>query len=153
MLVFSYERKLKQDLDKDMEKAVDFHGHLGPFLVVGVRMGIIGLKQLEARQGDTALRATVSLKRSVPFSCVIDGIQVTTKCTIGNAKLKIRNSPKEISTTLEILGGKRVTVTVNPARLAELRRSLPKTVASDQLEEIARVIASMPEEDLFIIQK
>ena len=153
MSVFSYERKLKQDLDKDMEKAVDFHGHLGPFLVVGVRMGIIGLKQLEARQGDTALRATVSLKRSVPFSCVIDGIQVTTRCTIGNGRLKIRNSPREISTTLEILGGKRVTVTLNPARLAELRRSLRETVASDQLEEIARVIASMPEKDLFIIQK
>jgi len=144
---------VRQNLDAAIEKAVDFHGHLGPFLVVGVRIGLIGLKKLKASQGDAPLHATVSVKTSVPFSCVIDGIQVTTKCTIGNGKLKLRDSHKEISATFEIPSGKRVTVTLKPERLAELRRSTSKTVAPQKLEEIARVVASMPEEKLFTIQK
>jgi len=144
---------LKHDLDTAIKKAVDFHGHLGPFLVVGVRMGIIGLQKLEANPGDAALRATVSLEPSVPFSCVIDGIQVTTRCTVGNGRLKLRNSPKEMSTALEISSGKRVTVALNPAKLAELRRATQRTVAPEKLEEIARVVASMPEKELFIVKK
>jgi len=149
----SSEQKLKQELDAAIEKAVDFHGHLGPFLVVGVRMGIAGLQKLEVRPSDASLRATVSVKPAVPFSCVIDGIQVTTKCTIGNSKLKLGKSPKEISTMFEISGGKRVTVTLNPARLAELRRAILKAMAPERLKEIARVVASMPEKELFLIKK
>jgi formylmethanofuran dehydrogenase subunit E len=37
------------------EKAADFHGHLGPFLVIGVRMGLVGLKKLGLRQDDRQL--------------------------------------------------------------------------------------------------
>jgi len=120
---------------------------------MGVRMGIIGLRHLKAKQGDASLRATVSVKPSVPFSCVIDGIQAATKCTVGNGKLKLRSSLKEISAVFELSGGKRVKVTLNSARLAELRRKIPKTVASEKLEEIARAVASLPEEELFTIQK
>ena len=152
-LLVSLERKVKQDLDSAIEKAVDFHGHLGPFLVVGVRMGITALQRLETRKGDAALRAVVSVKRSVPFSCAIDGIQVTTRCTIGNGRLRLRNSSREISTTLEISGRRRVTVTLKPAKLAELRRAVTKMKVSERLEAIARAVASMPEQELFIIRE
>lgn len=30
---------INTDLTKLIEKAADFHGHLGPFLVIGVKMG------------------------------------------------------------------------------------------------------------------
>jgi len=151
--VVSSERKPKQDLATAIEKAVDFHGHLGPFLVIGVRMGIIGLQRLGARRGDAQLRVAVSVEPSVPFSCVIDGVQVTTRCTVGNGKLKLRDSPREISATFEVSGGKRVTVTLNPAELTELKRTLLKTATPEKLEETARVVASMPEKDLFMIQE
>jgi len=151
--VVAPKRKWEQGLDRAIERAVDFHGHLGPFLVVGVRMGIVGLKHLKMKQGDTLLRATAFVKPSVPFSCVIDGIQVTTKCTIGNGKLKLKKSPETISAAFEISDGKRVTATLNPACLAELRKSTSTSVASEALEEISRVVASIPEKELFIIQK
>lgn len=42
---------LKQDrigeLDVILKRAAEFHGHLGPFLVIGVRMGLIGLRELD----------------------------------------------------------------------------------------------------------
>ena len=148
-----YVVSLEANLDNMVQKAADFHGHMGPFLVVGVRMGIVGLQKLGVRRGDDSLSATVFVEPSVPFSCAIDGIQVTTKCTIGNGKLRLRNSPKEISTVFEVSGGKQVTVTLNPVMLTKLKRSLRKIAASEKLEEIAGVVASVPDQELFLIQQ
>jgi len=148
-----YVVSLEANLDNMVQKAADFHGHMGPFLVVGVRMGIVGLQKLGVRRGDDSLSATVFVEPSVPFSCAIDGIQVTTKCTIGNGKLRLRNSTKEISTVFEVSGGKQVTVTLNPVMLTELKRSLRKIAASEKLEEIAGVVASVPDQELFLIQQ
>ena len=35
------------NLKKLIEKAADFHGHLGPFLVIGVKMGILAKTNLD----------------------------------------------------------------------------------------------------------
>ena len=90
-----------KELDVILRKAEEFHGHLGPFLVLGVRMGLIGVRELEAKGNQEKLHVTAMLRNSVPFSCVIDGIQVATKCTIGNKKLRLRSSP-EIAAKFEL---------------------------------------------------
>ncbi len=143
----------KQELEEILEKAVDFHGHLGPFLVLGVRMGLIGIRELGAKKGNPKLRVTVMTKPSVPFSCVIDGIQAATKCTIGNRKLRLRNSPKTVSAKFQILEGNMVTVTLNPAKQEELEKLLSKHVSFQRTEKIARNVISMPEKELFKVKK
>lgn len=143
----------KQELEDVIEKAVDFHGHLGPFLVLGVRMGLIGIRELEAKRGNPKLRVTVMTKPSVPFSCIIDGIQVVTKCTIGNRKLRLRNSPKTVSAKFQILEGNMVTVTLNLAKQEELEKLLSKHVSFQRTEKIARNVISMPEKELFKVKK
>lgn len=143
----------KQELGDILEKAVDFHGHLGPFLVLGVRMGLIGIRELEAKRGNPKLRVTVMTKPSVPFSCVIDGIQVVTKCTIGNRKLRLRNSPKTVSAKFQILEGNMVTVTLNLAKQEELEKLLSKHASFQRTEKIARNVISMPEKELFKVKK
>ncbi|UCB61543.1 MAG: formylmethanofuran dehydrogenase, partial [Candidatus Bathyarchaeota archaeon] len=40
-------RERKQELEDVIERAMEFHGHLGPFLVIGVRMALIGMRELE----------------------------------------------------------------------------------------------------------
>ena len=146
-------QKQKQELEDIIEKAVDFHGHLGPFLVLGIRMGFIGLRELGANKGNPKLRVTVMTKPSVPFSCVIDGIQVVTKCTIGNRKLKLRNSPKNVSAKFQILEGNIVTVTLDPAKQEELAKLLSKHASFQRTEKIARNVISMPEKELFKVKK
>ncbi len=143
----------KQELGDILEKAVDFHGHLGPFLVLGVRMGLIGIRELEAKRGNPKLRVTVMTKPSVPFSCVIDGIQAATKCTIGNRKLRLRNSPKTVSAKFRILEGNMVTVTLNLAKQEELEKLLSKHVSFQRTEKIACNVISMPEKELFKVKK
>ena len=136
------------ELKAILGKAADFHGHLGPFLVIGVRMGLIGFRELGAKGNDEQLRVTAMTKDFTPFSCVIDGIQVATKCTVGNKKLRVKNS-SGIAAKFELQNIERVTVTVNPATFNKLKSQLlSKNVP---LEELARLVVSIPEEELFIV--
>ncbi|MGQ9542839.1 MAG: formylmethanofuran dehydrogenase subunit E family protein [Candidatus Bathyarchaeia archaeon] len=80
------------DLLRLLRRAKDFHGHMGPFLAIGVRAGFTGLQILNVGRGDPNVRATVWLRYSTPFSCVADGVQVSTGCTYGNKRLIIRDS-------------------------------------------------------------
>jgi formylmethanofuran dehydrogenase subunit E len=136
-----------EKLNVIIKKAEEFHGHLGPFLVLGVRMGLVGVRELGAKENAEKLHVTVMLKYSVPFSCAIDGIQVATKCTIGNKKLRVKNS-SGMAANFE-LNGEHVTVTVNPATFNKLLENVSK----EELRELALLVASMPEEELFIIRR
>jgi len=136
-----------------VREAVDFHGHLGPFLVIGVRMGLIGLRELKTIRGDPKLQATTIVKHAVPFSCIIDGIQVTTQCTVGNGKLKLKNKPETISAEFKLNKERQVTVTLKPKKFEELKRSMPKSPRSYKNIQLAREVASSPEKELFTIEK
>ena len=104
----------KQDLNDLLKEAEKFHGHMGPFLVIGIRMGLVGVRELGTKENKEELCATVMVKYSVPFSCVIDGIQVATNCTIGNKKLRLRRSSSGIAARFELQNGDQVAVKVNP---------------------------------------
>ena len=146
-------QRQKQEFGEILEKAVNFHGHLGPFLVLGIRMGFIGLRELRVERGNPKLRVTVMTKPSVPFSCVIDGIQAATLCTVGNRKLRLRNSTKSILAKFQILEGNKVTITLNLAKQEELKQRLSKLTSPQEMERIARNASSMPEKELFEVKK
>lgn len=71
-----------------LERAIEFHGHGGPFMVVGLRMGLLVLKHLGAK-GWFDIRCRVSLRWRPPDSCVIDGIQSSTGCTMGKHNIEV----------------------------------------------------------------
>lgn len=142
-----------KELEGLLEKAVDWHGHFGPFLVLGVRMGLVGTRELGEKRGDPKLRVTVMTRPSVPFSCVIDGIQASTGCTIGNRKLRLRDSQKSIAAKFRISERNSVTVTLNPAKQEELEKLLSRHPSLREMEEIASNVISTPEKGLFNVKK
>jgi formylmethanofuran dehydrogenase subunit E len=76
-------------LDEELERrAVEFHGHGGPFMTVGLRMGLYALERLDCR-GWFDLSCRVSLRWRPPDSCVIDGIQSSTGCTMGKHNIEV----------------------------------------------------------------
>ena len=142
-----------EDLDVILRKAEDFHGHLGPFLALGVRMGLIGVRELRVKGNEEELRITVMLKYSVPFSCVTDGIQVATKCTIGNKKLKLK-SFSGIKAKFELQNKEQVTVIVNPTAFSRLKsKFLSEDLPPEEIRKLAHHVTSMPKEELFIIRR
>lgn len=137
-----------EKLDILLERAVEFHRHLGPFLVLGLRMGLAGLRKLNIKRGEKKLLVTAKLPYSIPFSCAVDGLQLATKCTMGNKKLKIRNHAG-IATKFE-LDGELLTVAVNSSLFDKLKRVLlSESVLEEEVQELGRLVASMPEGELF----
>lgn len=137
-----------------MKKAEDFHGHLGPFLVFGLRIGLIGLRELGVSRNNKELRVTVMLKPyRVPFTCVIDGLQVSTNCTIGNQRLELKESPGiAVKFRLENKG-KKITVSLNPVMFEKLKeRLLDDEATMMDVRQLAFEVASIPEEELFIVE-
>jgi len=144
--------KISEELTSLIKKAADFHGHLGPFLVIGVRMGTLTKKILNVNAGkNNKLRITARLPLLTPFSCIIDGIQATTQCTIGNQKLKIENSQTKIIVYFELKNSyKALRIHVNPKIIKELKNRYSEGASN---EELAQEIAAIPESQLFIIEK
>ena len=69
-----------------LKRAIDFHGHLGPYLVLGLLMGKYALNKLKARQ-HFGLRVKVWGVKDKPRSCLIDGLQLSTGCTYGKGNI------------------------------------------------------------------
>jgi len=144
--------KPSQELSALLRKATDLHGHFGPFLTLGVRMGLLGLRELKAKKGDTELHVTAMLEYTLPFSCMLDGIQTTTRCTIGNQRLAWRES-KEFRIKFQLKNnGREVEVRVNPAIVQELQRKLENTQPTDEIvRQLALEVGSRSEKELFSI--
>jgi formylmethanofuran dehydrogenase subunit E len=139
-----------EQLKTQIKDAVELHGHLGPFLVIGVRMGKVALQILKSgNQQDGELHAWVEVPLRTPFSCTLDGIQSTTHCTIGNQRLRVENSLRKISARFETRdSGKTLTITVNPEIVKEVTDEISKGTPN---EAQAEVIASKPERQLFTL--
>jgi len=134
-----------EDLASLLEKARDLHGHLGPFLVVGVRAGLRGLRELQTRKENLDVSAKARLTYSVPYSCILDGIQVATGCTIGNRRLTYENSSNPMI-LFQNRTGRAIAVSILPEAIDELMRQLAKDAPA---EEAAHKAAAMAEEELF----
>jgi len=133
-----------------LEKAAEFHGHLGPFLTIGVKMGLMGVDQLDNKTD--SLVVTASLPLRVPFSCIIDGLQITTKCTVGNRKLRLKDSAK-IQVEFERQdNGHKTVVALNQSVFDKLKSQLLQEAMSDEeVRRLAWKIAAISEDKLFVL--
>jgi formylmethanofuran dehydrogenase subunit E len=139
----------QDELASTIDTARKLHGHLGPFLVIGVRMGVIAKKTLCASDEQCALlRAKVAVPLFPPYSCLLDGIQVSTTCTIGNQRLTIENSEEICANFTKHNASKTVKITLNPKMMKELKKKLSEDALT---EEFALKIAGLPENQVFNI--
>ena len=75
-----------------LKKAIEFHGHLGPYLVLGLLAGEAALKKLKAKKY-FGIILTVYGANKKPKSCLIDGLQLSTGATYGKGNIKKINAP------------------------------------------------------------
>ncbi|HTW92170.1 MAG TPA: formylmethanofuran dehydrogenase subunit E family protein [bacterium] len=65
--------------------AARFHGHLGPWLALGLKAGLRARRELGASPFE--LTAHVFCPARTPYSCFIDGVQVGSGCTLGKGNI------------------------------------------------------------------
>jgi formylmethanofuran dehydrogenase subunit E len=118
-----------------LDEAVRAHGHLGPFLVIGLRMGLLGKKLCN---GVTRECKVEVIDRKPPL-CAVDGLKVA----LGGARLQVK-SGSSVSAVFKVQSGKSVIVKVRPKVLERYRN-----VAWERCEEAAEEVLHSTDEDLF----
>lgn len=69
-----------------LKQGAEFHGHLGPYLVLGILAGEAVLKKLNAKKY-FGLDVKISGAAKKPKSCLIDGLQLSTGATYGKSNI------------------------------------------------------------------
>jgi formylmethanofuran dehydrogenase subunit E len=134
----------RQDL---LRVGIDFHGHLGPFLVFGLRMGRVAVQRLKPKHIHE-LSATVWTKTSPPQSCVLDGIQVSSGCTLGKGNIRVEKSQR---TKVKFWARDRALV-IEPSKKAQaLLSGVSHRSPELEVREIALALHRMSDRDLFRI--
>jgi hypothetical protein len=75
------------DRDYSIEDLAAFHGHLGPYIVLGYRIGRY-VRQHFCRD-PFQMTAVIFCKGMPPQSCLADGIQIGSGCTLGKRNIDI----------------------------------------------------------------
>ncbi len=75
------------DREDLLELLRDFHGHIGPYVVAGIRMGRLARTLLGA-DPHFGMEADVCCPDAPPPSCALDGIQLATGCTLGKRSIR-----------------------------------------------------------------
>lgn len=127
------------DLEQMIERGVFFHGHLGPYLVAGIRMGLFALELLRS-PGYFGLSAVSDAGRTPPMSCLSDGVQIGSGCTAGKGNLAITDvGLPEVTFRTEQGAGVRVI----------LRPEIVEAFHEGDAHETSRRVAQQPVEELF----
>ncbi|MBU0518627.1 formylmethanofuran dehydrogenase subunit E family protein [bacterium] len=134
-----------QQVDAELLEAKRFHGHLGPYLVVGMKAGHFIASVLGSDPFSYRIFATVGMKP--PHSCVLDGLQVTTPCTIGNSMLQSKPLDGIIIWAEE--GKQKLEFTLRES----VQQHIDKDTNRDNEEQISQEIWESGAEELFIIRQ
>jgi formylmethanofuran dehydrogenase subunit E len=69
-----------------LKDAINFHGHLGPYLVLGLLAGELALNKLKLKKY-FGIEVKVWGASKKPKSCLIDGLQLSTGATYGKGNI------------------------------------------------------------------
>jgi len=70
-----------------LSQATKFHGHLGPYLILGILAGEFAIKRLRCKRY-FGLSVKVCGANKKPKSCLIDGLQLSTGATYGKGNIQ-----------------------------------------------------------------
>lgn len=142
-----------------MIEAAEFHGHIGPWVVVGAMIGHDALVQLGSPgQWDIEVICWMPLaKQRAPFSCILDGLQSASGATMGKQNIRMAFDPAIVEGEQPVVfvferdnnraATRGYRYDVADALAAILTRSKPETI-----ESISREIAGHSAKTLFRIR-
>ena len=81
------QEKIEQS-EEFLLRAIEFHGHLGPYLVLGLKAGLYA-NQIFGRD-PMKTEALIKTNTSPPQSCFADGVQFSTGCTLGKGNISLK---------------------------------------------------------------
>ncbi len=130
-------------INAELQEAKRFHGHLGPYLVIGMRMGHFFSSALGEKPFSYRIHVSVGWKP--PPSCVIDGLQITTPCTVGNSMIQVEDLSD--ITAIAQQDDRKIELLLLP----KVRERIDRETNRENEEAIAQELWTEATEDLFCI--
>jgi formylmethanofuran dehydrogenase subunit E len=138
----------RRDFDSLLAEAVAFHGHLCAGQIIGVRIGMLGLREL----GITDPKGT-ERKRLIVFveidRCATDAIMIVTGCRLGRRNMKLIDHGKMAATFIDSQTMKAVRITSVEDAREKAVRAYPHL---DKNEAQKTAYREMADVDLFTVQ-
>ncbi len=134
------------EVETCLSRVLDYHGHLGPWAVIGYRVGKRALKESGIPRSSKDLVVVHRCPEAVQYTCMLDGLHAATGASIGKLTLKHEVVPSaELQTVvIDRAHGRRYAFTVNP----ELISLILNHDHEHQISE-ARRVAGLPDEKIF----
>jgi formylmethanofuran dehydrogenase subunit E len=131
-------------MNEELNRIEKFHGHLGPYVVIGYRMGKIANRILGP--DPFSKDAVVWTENTPPMSCVVDGIQISSGCTLGKGNIKVEQGdiPKVAFTNKD---GKQIKIKLK----IEIKNEIDNSVTEENITSYSQEIFQRLDEELFEI--
>ena len=140
------EEGLPFNFESLLEASVELHGHLCPGQVLGVKMSLLGLREIgitDPRGRDRkSLIVFVEMDR-----CATDAVQSVTGCSLGRRTMKFMDFGKMAATFLNLRTGRAIRVIAKEEARQKAREYFPEIESKYTAQLEAYKI--MSEEDLF----
>ena len=131
-----------------LEKSMQDHDHLCPRQILGVRVGLAGMKALGFDKPPAKKQLLII---SETDGCFVDGVIAATDCTVGHRTLRVEDYGKVAVTFVDTQTGRAVRV----APRLDIRERASAFEINEPRHYYAQMQAyqSMPDEEMFTIQE
>ena len=126
-----------------IKRTEEFHGHIGPFILAGLKMGLLALEKLDVEKY-SGMKIIVETGTTPPLSCIVDGIQMSTGCTLGKGNIEVLPYKKPTATFIKKSENQRIKITLKDQWLKEIA-----DVSKETMEKLAEIVLKTSPEELF----
>lgn len=136
------------DIQPLLEKSSRGHSHLCPRQILGVRIGLRGMKALQLEANRNSKRLLIITETD---GCFADGLSAATNCTVGHRTLRVEDYGKAAATFVDTRTGRAIRV----APVTDIRERASAFITDELRHYFAQMQAyqTMPDEELLIVQE
>jgi len=138
-----------ESFEELLDKSTKIHGHVCPGQVIGVRMSMVGLREIGVADPQGKQRKDFYVVVEID-RCATDAIQSVTGCSLGKRSLKWLDYGIMAATFVNLKTGRAVRVTAREEAREGSKKYFPDI--EDKYKQQLEAYRLMPEEELFRIQ-
>ena len=127
----------------EIEELKKFHGHLGPYAAIGFKMGSFAVEKMRVR--GKKLKCVVRTGIKPPISCIIDGIQFSSSCTLGKGNIKVED--EGVAEAVFFRNDKKLKIRLKD----NVKRRIDKEMSKENEERLSLWVYGMSNDELFDI--
>ena len=138
--------RTKMDIQPLLEKSSRDHAHLCPRQILGVRLGLLGIKALGFEEPPEKKRVLIIIETD---GCFADGVSAATDCTVGHRTLRVEDFGKTAAVFVDTKMGQALRV----APVLNIREKAYSYAPGEPRHYFAQMQAYqiMPDEEMFTV--